>query len=247
MPRHRPRALTLHALVMSGLALTVPPGVAAGPAPGDETLSYRIRVGPWTAGEVVIAARREEHPVAGPALAIELTARSGRMLSALYPIRDRLTSVAALDDLRCLTATRRIREGRRRLADTWTIDHARGEARDRAGKVVPVPEGVHDVLSALWRLRSIAMAPGDTVALPTLLGGRVASLVVRVGDPRRIRVPAGEFDCLPLYPAVDRVARAGEDARLVIHREVGGARRPALIEVELPIVGRARIEMVGHR
>jgi len=209
-----------------------------------ETLNYRIRVGFVTAGEACITTRliSGSRPVA---LEIRLTARSRGILSALYPIRDRITSRAGADDLRTLTLQRRIREGNRRLHDFWTVDHQLGQAREQHGAQVDVPAGVHDILSALWRLRRDGPAPGVTLQHPLLMGKGVTTMSTVAGQRTENQVPAGRFQCIPLYPTLGDQPAIGPDPTLVVHCSDDTYRWPVKMLLKLPVVGQATIELMS--
>jgi hypothetical protein len=211
----------------------------------QETLHYRIRIGVVSAGEATIVTRPVQRAGEPPSVEIRLTVRSSGLLSALYPIRDRITSRAAADDLRTLALDRRIREGRHREVDHWLVDHGRGLARERGGRQTTVPAGVHDVLSVLWKLRGTDLAAGDTLSLPVLLGHGVARMHVAVGEHREVEVPAGRFRCVPVWPGLDEPVDPSGEASMLIEFGVDRPRWPVRIGVQLPIVGRALVELVG--
>jgi len=235
------REATLLALLLCAM---LPRTADCAPAFAEETLHYRIRIGVVSAGEATIATRPVQRAGEPPAVEIRLTVRSSGLLSALYPIRDRITSRAAADDLRTLALDRRIREGRRREVDHWVVDHDRGLARERGGRQVTVPTGVHDILSFLWKLRGTDLAPADTLSLPVLLGQGVARMHVAVGEHREVEVPAGRFRCVPVRPGLDEPVDPAGDASMLIEFGVEQPRWPVRIGVQLPIVGRASVELV---
>jgi hypothetical protein len=245
MPNRR-RALTLHTLLVSSLAVAAPPPLPGGHAGfAGETLEYRIRLGPIRAGSATVVTRTAAIGREG-AVEIELSARSDGLLASLLPVRDRITSVAAVGDLRSLRLERRIREGRRKIHDVWTVDHDLAVATDGQGGQVAVPPGIHDILSVLWRLRAVALAPGDTVTLPVLVAGRATRLNVTVGPEREVEVPAGRFRCLPLCPGLERIVPFDPHGPLVIDLAVGATGPPVRISLDLPVAGRARFELVRH-
>jgi len=222
--------------------------LTAGAAPTDpdfagEILQYRIRVGFVTAGEATIATRPGDTP---DTVEILLTARSSGILSALYPIRDRIASRALRNDYRTLALHRRIREGKRRHHDRWAIDHRRGEAVEQRGTRVTIPAGVHDILSVLWRLRSDRPAPGDTLARAVFLGPETSIMTAVAGPPTDVDVPAGRFTCVPLYPSLHGTPRVDDDADVIVDCARGLRRIPVRIRLRLPVIGRATVELVSN-
>lgn len=229
-PRRRPR-LTLLALA---LLLTA--------TAGGETLHYRIRTGFVTAGSASLSVSEHRQP---GVIQFRLSARSSGLLDTLYPIRDRITSLARASDLATMGLQRRIREGRRRLNDRWTIDPDRGEARERSGRRVTLAPGSLDILSVLWRLRRGTPAPGDTLRHPIFLGPGPATMTAVVGPRTRAEVPAGVFECLPIYPSLGPAPRVHADADVVLEFSDDPGRLPVRIRVRLPMVGHATAELIG--
>ncbi|MEZ4386325.1 MAG: DUF3108 domain-containing protein [Candidatus Krumholzibacteriia bacterium] len=240
MSWNRHRLATLVVPLLLGLGQPAQPQPAT---PVTETLNYRIRVGPMTAGQATIAARPVALADGPPAVEIRLSVRSSGLLSRLYPVRDRITSWAAQDDLRTLLLDRRIREGRRRLVDHWRVDHARRTARERGGARVPVPAGVHDILSALWRLRTADLAAADTLSLPLLLGSRTARMFVAAGSATDVEVPAGRFRCVPLCPRLGEPAEFDGGSPVLIECSLGPQRWPVRLRLPLPVVGSVSVEL----
>lgn len=215
-------------------------------APWAETLDYRLRLGPVTCGEVEFTSTPTSPTAGTDALALTMTARSRGVLSAIYPVRDRIQAVVAIGDWRGLECRRRIREGSRRLAETWSIDHGRGVAIERDGRRARVPAGVRDLLGSLWALREADLGPGDTLSWPVLISGRTTRLHVRAGQPTRVTVPAGEFDCLPLYPSLGAPPSPTGDGP-VINLDRAAGRRPVRFDITVPVVGRIHVELTDHQ
>jgi len=207
-----------------------------------QTMHYRIRTGFVTAGTATFTVSEDRRP---GVLQLQLSARSSGVLDALYPIRDRITSLARDTDLATLGLHRRIREGRRRLADGWTIDPARGQARERSGRRTEGPPRVHDILSVLWRLRADAPAPGDTLRHPLFMGPGLATMTAVVGPRTSVEVPAGSFTCLSVYPSLGDPPRVHPDADVVLEFSDDSRRLPVRIQVRLPVVGRATAELTA--
>lgn len=244
--RRQPTSTSIHPPPGRLLATVLAIFMLYRPGLADERLEYRIRLGPIPAGEATLLAQAAAGADDERTLLITLSIRSHGLLSALFPIRDRLVSRLRAADLRVLSVERRIREGPRHLRETWQLDHEQELARELGGRQVRVPADVHDPLAALWRLRRVVLAPGDTCSLPLFIGAGATRLHVAAGTPEDVSVPSGTFRCLPLAPSLGRPQGFDPAAGVIIHRRVDGAGVPVLFEVELPIAGRARIELVSH-
>ena len=244
----RRRWLSISSLVL--LAVLLGPPVSAAellperPLHAGENLHYRIRLGPLTVGEGCLAIDDIIDCDGRPAYVVRYTARSGGVLSRLYPVRDRITSWADTLDFRTHRLQKRIREGRYREACDWRVDHDLGLARERSGDTLSVACGIHDVFSAFLRVRSSRLVPGGNVTVPVLLGGAATDLSVAVGPPRRVRVPAGAFDTIAVQPDLGRGGPFQHDGAVTIDLSRDRRRWPVRIRMRVPIVGAIVVELV---
>ena len=229
-------------------AVGMPRSAAAAVFRSGEMLHYRIAVGPLTAGEATLVTLPDTTGQWPGTVTIRLTVRSSGILEALYPVRDRITSRVTADGCETLMLRRRIREGRRRFSDSWTVDRVGGRACELGGDEVSTPPGVRDVLAALWtlRLRGVAAAEGTVVpTLPVLLGDRVATLHVAVGAPRLVEVPHGRGRARPLGLMLGAPPPSPTDASLVVDLAEDGAHTPLRVRLTVPVVGSVQVELTA--
>ena len=69
-------------------------------------------------------------------------------------------------------------EGKRRLNRIWSIDQDRGRAIDDNGERTEVPVGTYDLVSVLYALRSLDLAPPKRNAVSVLINNRPKTLFI---------------------------------------------------------------------
>jgi len=208
-----------------------------------ESLQYRIRLGPITVGTASLETIGLAEVDGRGCTIIRYTARSGPLLGAVYPVRDRITSLVDTLDFRCHHLSKSIREGSYREHRRWKLDHDEGHASDERGILHPIAPGSHDVFSALQRLRHHLPSPGQVVSLPVFLGGASDTLHIGVGKPRVIEGPLGTFSTLPMEPILGGGGPFRHEGPVIVDVTLDQRRWPVRITVQVPVVGKLVIEL----
>ena len=68
------------------------------------------------------------------------------------------------------------------------------------GDTIPIKEYVQDALSSLYYIRTISLEVGNSVFIEHHSDKKNYSLEVKVLRREKVKVPAGEFDCLVVEP-----------------------------------------------
>ncbi len=170
---------------------------AYGPPAADsitERLSYTIEWRLIHAGNAVVEA--------GPS-SVVLKLESAGMVSTLYKIDDRYR--VQFDTPFCATSSlMESKEGSRHRETAVTFDRIRNRASliekdvDRNTLVsktdVQIPNCVHDVITALLRLRRTKVEVGQSVQLPMSDGRKFAAVKVEAQEREQVKTPAGTFN-----------------------------------------------------
>mgnify|MGYP005842812039 CR=1 FL=1 len=197
------------------------PGQPAGPAPdldpggGNGAAGMRALSGLLPNGEVLhfgvewrlihagnATLRWSGAPANNGAREVGLTLRSAGLVNALYKVNDVYSTM--LEDAFCATAVSiKAEEGRRRRDTKITFDRTGGKAqyleRDLVkdeivgAREIDVPPCVHDVIGALYRLRSMKLAPGQTVELPVSDGKKSVMARVEAQAREKVKTKAGVY------------------------------------------------------
>ncbi len=185
------RLVTLACLLLAALFAGRSPAAADAVT---ERLSYTIEWRLIHAGSAVVEA--------GPTSAV-LKVESAGIVSALYRIED--TYRIQFEGPFCATSSlMNAQEGSRRRETAIAFDRTRNRAflteKDLIKNTivskadVQIPNCVHDVISALIRLRRMKVEPGQSVQLPLTDGRKSAAVKVEAQARERVQTPAGTFN-----------------------------------------------------
>lgn len=137
---------------------------------------------------------------------LESEAHSNDVISALYPVRDRVNSLMDVTDLTSRGLSKRLREGRYRKDRQFEIDPEMGQIRKlKPGepmRVAPLAHHVQDVLSAFYWLRTRKLEVGKTEYIHAVDELKSYTLAVKVLAREKVSVKAGEFDCYKIQPVL---------------------------------------------
>jgi hypothetical protein len=135
-----------------------------------------------------------------------------------------------------------IREGRYRRKKETVIDPLAGRYVSRRWKkgVESMKQGdtrpfVQDVLSSLYYIRTFPLEVGRTYSLEVHSGVDTWTLNVRVRARERVRVPAGEFDCLRLEPTLAGEGLFNAKGKLTVWVTNDTHRMPVLLKSKVAV------------
>ncbi len=244
--------------ILSGLAATLAlPAVAAAagaPGPGaasdsvaavtvarplpwgpGERLTFSIDYGPVNAGEgtleVVDLVETDGHPC----YRIESRAQSNRFFSAFYMVRDKVVTHVDTTALFTRYYLKRLREGDYRKNVEIRFDQVAGKAHYADGRTFDTIPGVHDELSAFYFVRTLDLEPGRTYHVTTHSSRKDYPLEVIVHGRERVKVPAGEFDCLVVEPVILGEGLFQHEGKLTIWLTDDDRRLPVLMRTRVKV------------
>jgi hypothetical protein len=164
-----------------------------------EYLEYRVHFGKMNAGRGALHIR-ETAPVNGREM-LQLVSRlwTNDFFSSFYQVDDVMESYFDRAGLFPWRYERRIREGKFKALRRAIFDPMNNRAFE--GKdTLAVPAYSQDVLSIIYYVRTLELQAGQTIDLDSYVDKKVYPLRLTVEKPERVKVPAGQFDCLVLVP-----------------------------------------------
>lgn len=214
---------------------------AAGLVDG-ETLEYDIYWGLVYVGRSYLKIEKTVDISSRPAWHIVSEARSGAFINNFYKVADRNDAWMDAENLRSYGYYKKISEGKY-FSNEWTVfDYAAkkyyGKKLNRKHQLSEF-EGaletpVNDVLSALYRMRTMQLAPGQHIEMDVNTR-RNWSFTIKAGKREKISTPYGRKKCLLLEPMAGEegifVAKAGKRMLVWITDD----------ELKLPLMLRAEI------
>lgn len=208
-------------LALLGYLVATPYTTAASPSSRSEptALEYRVAWNGLPAAHATVVVT----PVDGAAphrVTVEARARTNSVVDVFWKFRGSVRATLRADDLTPLQFAYE-----RRMAGTHyrtSIDfqgtnpprsvYVKGSRRR---ELIGDGSGLLDPITAVWRARASAARPGDTLRYDVWTGEARYRVLLHVGSPEVIEVPAGRFRALRVVPEVWKVGPAAErDTRL---------------------------------
>lgn len=167
-----------------------------------ERLTYDLSWGVITAGTAVLEVADREQFNGRPALKLLHRARSNAMLSAFFPIDDRLESLVDAESLAPYRFVFQRQEGSRRNDIEVLFDQTSHQAmttKDGHTETHQIPADVQDTLSWLYFIRSLRFSgPVAHATIPIYHDGKINIVEVRYEGTQQITGGLGEFDTIHL-------------------------------------------------
>lgn len=214
-----------------------------------ERLVYQVKFGPLTAGTAELSVADRITFARRPTYRIQSTARSADWF--FYRVRDTVVSYLDEGGLFSWKYEKHLREGSyrndevstfRHQSDTPTILRTLNGARQEP---MPFPRFATDVLGALYVVRTMRLEPGRTVEIPVSDGRRNYDLQVNVERRERVRVPAGEFDCVVVEPRLESEGIFVRKGRMWVWMTDDARHMPVKLKAEIP-VGAIEVVLESH-
>lgn len=185
-----------------------------------EKLEFLVHYGPLVAGNARLSVPETVNVNGRSCYKIISEMWSNKFFSSFLKINDRVESHTDVDGLFPWWFNKRLQEGKFKTDHVVTFDQIHHRAIMTKGKksdTLAVPPFVQDVLSAIYLLRTMSLAPGDTIHIPNHSDGKLFDLQVVVHKREKAQTKAGKFSCLVVEPFLQTSALFQQKGRLVIH------------------------------
>jgi len=164
-----------------------------------EKLTFIIRYGPIKAGTAIMSIPDTVHVRGIPCYRIVSEAFSNKFFSTFYRVRDKTESHTDMKGIFSWHFEKHLREGKYHADRYVDFDHFKNIAI-RGEDTLDVPLYVQDVLSALYFVRTQNLVVGQPISVDNYSDNKLYPLEVKVHRRERIRIRAGEFDCIVVEP-----------------------------------------------
>ena len=241
-----PVSLTLRSVLLWALCLA--PVVApwerssaaeATPFQPGEVLQFALKWEFVTGGRAVMEVRQD--PADSTAWQIQSRAWSVGIVDVFYTVRDTLLSVIDRDTLWPRRYVKRQHEGSYHRDSTYVFDQERRVVFNGRTEIA-CSTRVHDILSSLYRFRTLTMEPGLVHQINVYEGGKYYPLEAHVLRREPIDVAAGSFDCVVVEPVLRSDAIFKQRGRIWIWFTDDERRIPVLMKSEV-VVGEIAAEL----
>lgn len=199
-----------------------------------EFLTFSIQYGLIYAGEATLEIRNIVEIDGAKAYHIISTARTSSAFDHVFKVRDRHDSLLDYENLFSLSFEKHLREGKFKRDEKMSFDQKRHLAI-YPDKEVPIPPNTQDFLSALYYARTLPLEVGQAIALANHTGGKNYPIYVKVLRRERVKVPAGEFDCLVVEPVLQTTSLFENKGKLTMWVTDDTVRMPVLLRSKVVI------------
>jgi hypothetical protein len=203
-----------------------------------ERLVFSVRYGPIRAGQATMTIRGIEVVEGDSCYHIVTTAGSNDFFSTFFHVRDRVETFMRIRNLLPRRFEKHLLEGSYSNSEIVRFDHESQIALYGSGEDQQIAElwpASHDILSAFYDVRTRNLVPGEEIFLDSHAGRRNYGLKVMVQERERVKVPAGEFDCVVVEPMLRAPGLFKHEGALRVWLTDDGVRIPVQMKSALPI------------
>jgi len=168
-----------------------------------EKFEYDVQYGFIKAGEGTIQIMQKPLNIKGrEAFDVRFEARSLKSLEFLYKVKDRYRTALDVQGIFPWVFEQSIREGGYKHDSKAFFDQL-GHRAYANKKSYPIPEYVHDVISAFYYVRTLDlgnMNKGSVISMQNFWKDSTFTLGVKIHGKTTVEVPAGKFRCVIVEP-----------------------------------------------
>ena len=199
-----------------------------------ELFTYAIQYGLIYAGEATLEVRNVAVLDSAKAYHIISMARTSSAFDHVFKVRDRHDSFVDYDNLFSISFEKHLREGKFKRDEKVVFDQ-KNHVAIYPDKKVPIAPSTQDFLSALYYARTLHLEVGQAIAMANHTGGKNYPIYIKVLRRERVRVPAGEFDCLVVEPILQTTSIFENKGKLTIWITDDTVKMPVLLRSKVVI------------
>lgn len=200
-----------------------------------ESLRFSLQWGPVKAGTAVLAVEAIERVGAEECYRFASTARSLPFFSTFYKVDDRIESYADTRTMRTRRTVKRIREGGYRLDQDIAWDHEHKVVRYADGVTHDLVPGARDVLGAMYYVRTMPLAVGDSIPIDTHDNKKSYPLLINVLREETIDTPVGRFHCWVVEPKLQTSGLFQRSGSLTVWLTHDEHRLPVMMQSKIKV------------
>lgn len=167
--------------------------------------------------------------------------RSNKTFDIVFKVRDHVETYIDLKGIYSRRYFKKLQEGKYRDTKEVFIEQEQGSAfildDGKYKKSVEIPPCSQDILSALFFVRTLDIEVGDTLNIPLHDVDKSYPLKISVNRREKIKVPAGEFDCLVVQPFLESEGMFRSKGKIEIRLTDDERKIPALMRTYIVIIG----------
>lgn len=212
-----------------------------------ERLVFDVNYGFITAGEAVMAIPAYDSIAGRKVYRVQFSVNSLPSFSWIYRVEDRYLTYIDVDAIAPLKFEQHIREGTYKRDFIAEFDQLSRIARTSEGQY-PIPEYVHDIMSAFYYVRTMdftGMKTGDGVMLSNFYKDKTHDLMVRFLGRQTLEVEAGTFNTIVVEPLVKEGGLFKSEGRIVVWLSDDERKIPVRVNTKV-VVGSIDTELKSY-
>jgi hypothetical protein len=175
------------------------------------------------------------------------TAKSNKVFSVFFEVDDRVESFMDVHGLYSMRYDKHLREGKFKADVSMVFDQENHLAIYDAGKdTFEVQEYAQDVLSAFYFVRTQKLTVGKSLFVPNHADKKNYPLEVRVIRKEKVKVKAGEFDCLVVEPILQTPGIFEQKGSLTVWLTDDAVKMPVLMKSKV-VIGSIVTELTSYQ
>lgn len=199
-----------------------------------EKLVFEVAFGPLVAGTATMSIPDTQSVYGRSCYHILTTAQSTKLVDTFYKVRDRIETFIDMEGLFPWKFSKHLREGSYSTEQHVDYDQVNGKIFYKKD-TLDAPQFIQGVLSSFYYVRTVPFKVKETFDIDNFGDGKIYPLRILVHKKDRIKVPAGEFDCVIVEPVMREKGIFNRKGRLAIWLTDDKKRMPVLMKSKLPI------------
>jgi hypothetical protein len=212
-----------------------------------ERLMFNVHYGFINAGDAVMSIPGYDTVDGRRCYRVEFTVNSLPSFAWIYKVEDRYLTYIDVDAIAPLKFEQHIREGTYRRDFIAEFDQANHIAKTSEGQY-PIPDYVHDIMSAFYYVRTIdfsSFVPGEVTTLSNFYKDKSYELGVRFLGRQELEIAAGTFRTLVVEPLVKEGGLFKSEGRIVIWLSDDERKIPVRVNTKV-IIGSIDVELTSY-
>lgn len=210
-------------------------GISRRPFGVGERLLYSIEWGFIKAGEATLEVRSLVRFKGEPCYLFMSEAWSNPSFTAFFPVRDVVKSIAGAQDLASRKFEKHLREGKFAADVEVEFDQKAHTVRYPDGQFVGTTPLARDILASFYYARTQPLVVGQSFYIDNHTDRVNYPLEVKVLRKERVRVHAGEFDCIVVQPVLRYPGLFQQKGKLTIWLTDDVKRMPVMMRSKIII------------
>ncbi len=212
-----------------------------------ERLVFSVNYGFINAGDAVMSIPAYDTVEGRRCYRVDFAVNSLESFAWIYKVEDHYLTYIDVDAIAPLKFEQHIREGTYRRDFIAEFDQANHVAKTTEGQY-PIPEYVHDIMSAFYFVRTVdfsGYSQGETTTLFNFYKDKSYELVVRFLGRQELEVEAGTFKTIVVEPLVREGGLFKSEGRIVIWLSDDDRKIPVRVNTKV-VIGSIDVELTSY-